>query len=253
MRLDDKVAVVTGATSGFGLAIARRFAAEGAALILNARDDPAGARLVDELSDTGSVASFVAGDVGEPETGRAIAARAREAHGRIDALILNAGIGTIGIGPFWEIAIDDFDAIFRTNVRGVWLCARAAAPLLGRGASVVVMGSMSSFIVYPDETVYSASKGALVQLARGMAGDLAERGVRVNTLCPGICDTPLTRHFIDSAADPAEMERGFAAVAPLGRMGTAAEVAAAALYFASDESSYTTGASLIVDGGVTIR
>jgi NAD(P)-dependent dehydrogenase (short-subunit alcohol dehydrogenase family) len=247
-RLEGRVAVVTGATSGFGEAIARLFAAEGAALVLHGRRVEAGVALAAELR-----ARFVAGDVGEETGAEALAEAAREAHGRIDALVLNAGIGYPGVGPFWEVQPEEFDLVFRTNVRGVWLCARACRPLLGRGSAIVVMGSMESYVVYPGETVYAASKGAALQLARGMAGDLAEHGVRVNALCPGICDTPLTRWFLDGADDPAALEAEFHAASPLGRMGTAEEIARAALFLACDDSSYVTGAGLVADGGLTIR
>jgi NAD(P)-dependent dehydrogenase (short-subunit alcohol dehydrogenase family) len=253
MRLKDKVAVVTGATSGFGEAVARLFAREGAALVLNGRRTTAGEALVEELRVAGAQATFVPGDVGEESTALTIAGRARDEYGRIDVLILNAGIGYPGLGPFWDVPPDEFDLVFQTNVRGVWLGARAAVPLLARDSSIVVIGSMESYVVYPGETVYAASKGAVLQLARGMAGDLAERGVRVNCVCPGICDTPLTRWFIDKADDPAKTEAEFNAVAPLGRMGTAEEIARTVLFLASDESSYCTGIGLLVDGGVTIR
>jgi len=253
-RLQGKVAVVTGATSGFGEAIAWLFAAEGAVLVLGGRRSDAGEALVAELSShLGSNVRFVAGDVGNERDAEALAACAREEHRRIDVLVLNAGIGYPGTGPFWEVPPEEFDLVFRTNVRGAWLCARAAAPLLGRGASVIVMASMSSFVVYPGETVYSASKGAVLQLARGMAGDFAPRGVRVNALCPGICETPLTRWFIDQADDPIVTEAEFEAFAPLGRMGTAEEIARAALFLATEDSSYCTGSSLLIDGGATIR
>lgn len=253
MRLEHKVAVVTGATGGFGLAIAKTFAREGAALILNGRRAEHGERIADELQKQGARVSFVPGDVGDPATGAAIASCAREEHGRVDVLILNAGIATIGLGPFWEVEVDEFDQVLKTNVRGVWLCARAAAPLLPRGGSVVVVASIESYVAYPGETIYCASKGAALQLARGMASDLAPRGIRVNALCPGICDTPLTRWFIDEADDPAALEEEYKAAAPMGRMGTADEIALAALHLASDESSYTTGASLVCDGGFLLR
>lgn len=253
MRLENKVAVITGATSGFGLAIADKFAQEGAALILNGRRRDLGESIATDLRAQGADAVFVPGDVGDPATGEAIAQRARDQHGRIDVLVLNAGVDPTSIAPFWEVTADDFDYLFATNVRGVWLCACAAVPLLGRGASVVVMGSISSHIVMPGEAAYSASKGAVLQLARGMAIDLAERGIRVNALCPGICDTPMIRAFIEAADDPSACEREFAATAPLKRMGSASEIALAALHLASDESSYTTGASLVCDGGIMIR
>jgi NAD(P)-dependent dehydrogenase (short-subunit alcohol dehydrogenase family) len=252
-RLEGKVSVVTGATSGFGAAIARLFAAEGAALVLGGRRADAGQRLVEELADADGEARFVAGDVGEEAAADALAACARETFGRVDAAVLNAGIGRPGLGPFWEVDPADFDLVFRTNVRGVFLGARSLVPLMEKGGSIVVMASMSSFIVNEDETVYSASKGAALQLARGMAADLASRGVRVNALCPGVCDTPMTRWWIDSQADHDAAEAEANAFALLGRMGTPEEIARAALFLASDESSYCTGASLVADGGVTIR
>ena len=252
-RLEGKVAVVTGATSGFGEAIARLFAAEGAALLLGGRRADAGEALVAELAGTGADVRFLAGDVGEDSTAESLAACAGETFGRVDVAVLNAGIGRPGLGPFWEVEPADFDLVFRTNVRGVFLGARALAPLMGPGGSIVVMASMSSLIVNEDETVYSASKGAVLQLARGMAADLAPRGVRVNALCPGVCDTPMTRWWIDSQPDRGAAEAEAHAFALLGRMGTADEIAQAALFLASDDSSYCTGASLVADGGVTVR
>jgi meso-butanediol dehydrogenase / (S,S)-butanediol dehydrogenase / diacetyl reductase len=253
MRLAGKVAVVTGATSGFGLAITRLFAAEGAALILNSRSADAGERLVTELRSAGTDAHFVCGDVGNESTADEIAECARERHGRIDGMILNAGIGYPGVGPFWEVPVEDFDLVFQTNVRGVWLCARACVPLLPEGASIVVMASISSMIVVPGETVYSSSKGAVLQMTRGMAGDLAERGIRVNAVCPGICDTPLTRYFIDAEDDPEATESEFNRAAPIGRMGSAEEIAKAVLFLTCADSSYCTGSSLVADGGYLIR
>jgi NAD(P)-dependent dehydrogenase (short-subunit alcohol dehydrogenase family) len=253
VRLKDKIAVVTGATSGFGRAIALLFAQEGASLVLHGRDAQRGAALRKELEGAGTAAVFISGDIATVQAADELAAAARETYGRVDVLVLNAGIGIPGIGPFWEVKPEEFDLVFATNVRGIWLAARTLRPLMGRDGSIVVMGSMSSFIVYPGETVYSASKGAVLQLARGMAGDLAEAGIRVNALCPGICDTPLTRWFIDNADDPAATEAEYNAAAPLGRMGTAEEIARAALFLATEESSYCTGASLVSDGGIMIR
>jgi NAD(P)-dependent dehydrogenase (short-subunit alcohol dehydrogenase family) len=253
VRLKDKIAVVTGATSGFGAAIARLFAQEGASLLLHGRHGERGAALVEELEAVRTRAVLVLGDVTTAEAADELAAAARENYGRVDVLVLNAGIGIPGTGPFWEVRPEEFDLVFATNVRGAWLAARALRPLMASGGSIVVMASMSSLVVYPGETVYSASKGAVLQLARGMAGDLAEAGIRVNALCPGICDTPLTRWFIDNADDPAATETEYNAAAPLGRMGTAEEIARATLFLASDESSYCTGASLVCDGGVLIR
>jgi len=253
VKLTDKVAVITGATSGFGTAIAQLFAREGAKLVLHGRREAAGESLARDLRERDVEAYFLAGDVAVEEDADALADLARARFGRIDTLILNAGIATPGVGPFWEVPPTEFDQIFTTNVRGVWLCARACVPLIPPGGAIVVMASMSSFIVYPGESIYSASKGAVLQLARGMAGDLADRNVRVNALCPGICDTPLTRYFIDGSPDPAATEAEYTAAALLGRMGSADEIARATLFYACDDSSYCTGSSLLVDGGLTVR
>jgi len=253
MKLEDKVAVITGATSGFGTAIAHLFAREGAKLVLHGRRPAAGESLLLELHERGVEACFLAGDVTVEEDANALADLARARFGRIDALILNAGIATPGVGPFWEVPPSEFDLIFATNVRGVWLCARACTPLIPPGGAIVVMASMSSFVVYSGESVYSASKGAVLQLARGMAGDLAGRNVRVNAVCPGICDTPLTRFFIDSSPDPSATQAEYEAGALLGRMGSAEEIARATLFYACDDSSYCTGSSLVADGGLTVR
>jgi len=251
-RLAEKVCVITGATSGFGLAIARLFASEGASLVLNGQRNDIGQSVAQELRRSGADAYFVRGDVGLSDTARAIVASARENFGRIDSLVLNAGIANLALGPFWEISEDDYDKLFTVNVRGVWLCARAAVPLLTPGSTIVVMASVSSFRAHQGEATYCASKGAVLQLARGMSADLADRGVRVNALCPGICDTPLTRWFIERSEDPKKTESEYAFAASMRRMGTSAEIARAALFLASDESTFTTGASLVCDGGQTI-
>ena len=253
MRLTDKVAIVTGATSGFGQAIARLFASEGAHLILNARRAASAQGLLEELARGGSQAEFVEGDVGEERTAMELAQRARARYGRIDILVLNAGIGTADATPFWETTPEEFDRVMRTNVRAVWLCARAAVPLMPRGGSVVVMASQQSYIVCEGNTAYAASKGAALQLARGMALDLAGRGIRVNALCPGICDTPLTRHYIGRAADAEACEASFRSLAPLNRFGTPEEIAQHTLFLASDQSSFITGIGLLADGGTTLR
>lgn len=253
MRLKDKVAVITGATSGFGLGIARLFAREGARLILNARQASAAQPLLDELAAAGTPAELVAGDAGDEQTASEIAERARAQHGRIDVLVLNAGIGTAEASPFWDVEPEEFDRVMRTNVRAVWLGARAAVPLMTRGGAIVVMASQQSYIVCEGNTAYAASKGAALQLARGMALDLAARGIRVNALCPGICETPLTRHYINRAADPVACEQTFRALSALGRFGTVEEIAEHTLFLASDQSSFITGIGLLADGGTTLR
>jgi NAD(P)-dependent dehydrogenase (short-subunit alcohol dehydrogenase family) len=254
MKLKGRTAMVTGATTGFGAAIAQLFASEGADLLINARSAEALERTAESLRTNGRRVTAVAGDVGDEATAVSLADAVKRDHeGKVHALVLNAGFGTVANAPFWDVSPEDFDALMRVNVRGVWLPARALVPHMPAGGAIVVMASMSSYVVYPGKTAYSASKGAALQLARGMAGDLSAHGVRVNALCPGICDTPLTRWFIDRADDPALLEREFNEASPLGRMGTAEEIARAALFLASDDSSYCHGTSLVCDGGLLIQ
>jgi 3-oxoacyl-[acyl-carrier protein] reductase len=236
MRLDGKVAVITGATSGFGRAIADRFAVEGAALVLSGRRAALGEQIVAELQAAGADASFVAGDVADPTTSDAIAETARDRYGRIDVLVLNAGIGRPGVGPFWTVPIEDFDELFATNVRGVWLVARAAVPLMSSGGSIVVMASISSYMVSPEETLYSATKGAVLQLARGMAGDLAERGIRVNAVNPGPTATGWTEGI-----EPTRM--------PFGRWGEPDDAARLIAWLCGDEGRWVTGQVIDSEGG----
>lgn len=249
MRLAGKVAVITGATSGFGDAIARLFAREGALLVAHGRNRAAGDALVRDLEALGTQACFVAGDVGEPADAQALADAARERYGRVDVLVPNAGI-VADTTPFWELPVERFDAVLRTNVRGVWLCARACVPLMGEGASIVLMGSICSVVSSPGFVAYSASKGAVLQLARGMALDLAPRGVRVNVVCPGVCETPMMRRNVEGPGAWITREE-IAAGIPMGRIGSPEEVARATLFFASADSTFCTGASLLADGGVT--
>jgi NAD(P)-dependent dehydrogenase (short-subunit alcohol dehydrogenase family) len=253
MRLEGKVAVITGATGGIGLAIARAFAREGASLIINGRRADVGEEVASELAQDGTSVAFVAGDVADEGTAEALAERAREDHGHVDVAVLNAGLMVPAIGPFWEVPPAEFDQIFNANVRGLWLGARALTPLMNRGGSIVVIGSAAGFVQAPTEVIYGASKAAVIHLARGMALDLMERGVRVNALCPGLTDTPSQRTIINESEDPVAMEAEFHAGPPMGRMGKPEEIAYAAVYLASDESSYTTGASLLCDGGVTLQ
>jgi NAD(P)-dependent dehydrogenase (short-subunit alcohol dehydrogenase family) len=253
MRLEGKVSVVTGATAGIGLGVAQRFAQEGAKLILNARRGELLEEVAAGLRDSGAEVTAIAGDVADPATADALAAAARDKYGRVDVAVLNAGLMVPAVGNFWEVPPAEFDEIFNVNVRGVFLGARAVTPLMPSGSSIIVVGSAAAFVAAPTEAIYGASKAAVVQLAKGMAIDLVERGVRVNALCPGLTDTPTQRAMINEADDPIAMEAEFNAVAPMGRMGKPEEMAAAAVFLASDESSYTTGTTLVCDGGVMIQ
>jgi NAD(P)-dependent dehydrogenase (short-subunit alcohol dehydrogenase family) len=249
-RLKGKVAIVTGATEGIGAAVARRFAREGARLVLVARRREPGEELVAELGRERAL--FVAGDVAEPETsGRAVAA-AEEAYGRLDVLVNNAGVDLSGV-PLLETTLEQVRRLVDVNVVGATLMLQAAARAMraGGGGAIVNLTSRLGLVGLPGSTVYGATKGALHALTRGAAVELAPHGIRVNAVAPGLTETPMVRTWIEEQPDPEAFRARHAATIPQGRFATPEEVAAAVLYLASDESASVTGASLSVDGGYT--
>lgn len=245
----DKVVVVTGATSGIGEAMARAFSQEGASLVLGGRNASAGEALARELDHDGGGARFVAGDVTEATAARSLAEAAGRAHGRIDVLLLNAGWTTGREEPFWEVPDVDFDRLYDTNVRGVWLCAKHAVPLMPPGSSIVLTASVTGTVAAAGDVIYGSSKAAVLHLARGMAADLAPRGVRVNTVSPGAIETPMLDVYLDGAQDRAAALAELRDSVPLGRAGLPSEIARVAVFLASDDASYCTGADIAVDGG----
>jgi NAD(P)-dependent dehydrogenase (short-subunit alcohol dehydrogenase family) len=253
-RLPGKVAIITGATSGIGLVTARRFAAEGASLVVCGRDQAAAAKLVSELSgvsdpDGRGRAAAVTGDVSDPGTAaRAVAAALK--FGPLDILVNNAGMDFTS--DIYETTVQDVRRVMEVNFTGAFLMLQAAARAMrGRGGSIVNVTSRTATIGVPTMAVYGASKGALASLTRGAAIDVARDGIRVNAVAPGFTETPLLRDWLDAQPDPSAVRARTAAQIPQGRFGTPDDVAAAILYLASDESAHVTGATLAVDGGYT--
>jgi NAD(P)-dependent dehydrogenase (short-subunit alcohol dehydrogenase family) len=251
-RMAERVVLVTGAGSGIGEAICVRFAREGADVVVTTQNpdhlasslervatvamrEPVGLRL--DVADADSVASAVAEVV--------------ERFDRIDVLCSNAGLDLPRAPAIQDVTDDEWNRVMAVNVTGMFLVTRACVPHIPDGGAVVTVGSINSFVAWPNDLPYTTSKGAVLQFTRALALDLAPRGIRANCVCPGVIDTPLTRAFIDAAPDRDAVIREYEAVAPLGRMGTAEEVANAVLYLASDEASFITGAALVVDGGTT--
>ena len=249
--LEGKVAVITGAGQGIGRAIARRFAAEGAYVVIGTRTASHGEAVLDEIRAADGTGTCVATDVAEVAQIRRLVEVAHSAGGRIDVLVNNVGIGKDVTGPFWEVDDQAWDETFAVNVRAMFLASKYAYPHMPDGAAIVNMGSVASLLAYPDEVCYVATKGAILQMTKAMACDCAPRGIRVNCLCPGSTLTPGMQKWIDEAPDGPALKRQFASSALLNRMGDPEEVAAAALFLASDEASFVTGIALPVDGGWT--
>lgn len=248
-RLAGEVAVITGATAGIGAAIARRYADEGADLVVTGRRSDAAQQLASELREKGSRVDVVVGDIRSDEVIAEIASTVREAHGRVDTLVLNAGV--ISYGSTVEITPEAFDEMMTVNVRAPWMCVRSMHDLLVDGSAIVALGSISSFIAFPGESVYCMSKAAVIQLVKGLALELADRGIRVNALCPGVVgEGGMSQNAIDDSADPAAELAAANASTPMARLGRLREIADGAVFLASSESSYMTGSSLVLDGGM---
>jgi len=241
-RLDGKVAIVTGAGSGIGRAIATALHAEGAAIV--AADISGNEKaLADEL---GERAVAVRADVTEGSDVAAMVDAARAAFGGLHVMVNNAGIdGTMG--PIADCSEENFDRVIAVNLKGVFLGMKHALPVMvaGGGGSVVNIASAAGLVGFPMLPAYCASKGGVVQLTRAGALEYAAAGVRVNAICPGVIDTPLTAGIDPGMTDAAT------AMTPLGRLGRPSEIAALAVFLASDESSYMTGAAVSIDGGFT--
>ena len=237
-KLEDKVAVITGGTSGMGLASARRFVAEGAYVYIMGRRR---AELDAAVLSIGRNVTGVAGDVAELADLDRLYQTLRAAHGHVDVVFANAGMGEVA--PLGAISLESFDRTFAVNVRGTLFTVQKALPLLRAGGSIILTGSIAGVKGLPGFDVYSASKAAIRSFVRTWTVELKDRRIRANIISPGTIDTPIL------AGLPKEAIAQLVATIPMGRMGTSEEIAAAALFLASADSSFITGIELFVDGG----
>ena len=247
MRLPEQVAIVTGAASGIALAVAKRFAAEGAAVMLADTSESAGEDAAEQIRAAGGRALFSRLDVSNADELKRVVERTLKEFS--DLHILFNGAGILTYGAVTETTEEAWQRIIAVNLTGTFLCSKAALPHMmakGRGTIVNVSSTTGSHDACAHAAAYVSSKGGVTLLTRSMAIDYAKHGIRVNAICPGPTDTPMLR----KALTPEQLE-AFAMTYPMGRLGRPEEIAAAALFLASEDASFVTGEMLHVDGGQT--
>ncbi|OJT97848.1 MAG: short-chain dehydrogenase [Rhizobium sp. 63-7] len=245
-RLQGKVALITGGTSGIGLETARQFIAEGARVAITGSS--AGS-VEAARAELGGNALVIQADAGDVAGQKAVAAAIRENFGRLDILFVNAGIAQFA--PLEQWSEEDFDRSIAINLKGPYFLIQALSPLFANPASIVLNTSINAHIGAPNSSVYALTKGALLTLAKTLSGELKDRGIRVNAISPGPIETPL---YDKLSGDPGKTKALTAAITsqiPIGRFGKPSEVAKAVVFFASDESAFTVGSELIIDGGMS--
>ncbi len=252
MRLAEKVALVTGGGKGIGRATCLAFAREGAKVAVADVDFPAAEEVAQQIEERGGAAVPVEVDVAQAAQVAAAVDRTVAGLGRLDVLVNSAGIAYNGDAV--ETDEENWDRLLGVNLKGTWLCCKYAIPRMlavGQG-TIVNLGSIASFVGLEKNAAYNASKGGVLMLTKNLAVDFAPR-IRANVLCPAMILTPMLEAYMDTVPDRPAYIRGVEAATPLARLGSAEEVAEAAVFLASDESSYLTGAALMIDGGYTAR
>jgi 2-keto-3-deoxy-L-fuconate dehydrogenase len=247
--LQNKIALVTGAGSGIGRAIAETFAKAGAFVVVTDRDETSGRDTLRLLQSQASRSDFLRLDVTSEADCAKVAEAVLVARGQLDVLVNNAGIGHVG--TILQTSGQDLDRLYSVNVRGVFNVSRAFLPdmLKRRSGSIVNLASIGGVVGVRDRVAYCATKFAVVGLTKSMALDHAQGGVRINCICPGRVETPFVAARLAEYPDPGQARREMSATQAVGRMGRPEEIAAAALYLASDESAFVTGSEFIIDGG----
>lgn len=251
MRLKDKVTIITGAGAGIGKSMAKVFAQEGATVIVSSRRAVNGQPVADEIVQAGGEAIFIKCDVSREEDVKALVDETIKKYGRIDVLVNNAGVNFVK--PFEKIEPADWDRVINTDLRGTYLCSWYTVPHMlkqGRG-SIINITTVHTLACLPGAVPYDAAKWGIVGLTKSLAVELAPRNIRVNALSPGLIDTQIWDDIKAAAPDLNECLRYWKSNIPMGRVGTPEEIAYTAVFLASDEASYITGANILADGGMT--
>ncbi len=244
-EIKEKVAIITGATSGIGKGVAETLSREGAHLIINGRDLVRGHELTDSLF---AEAHFVAGDIKHPEINRQLVEEAQKRFGRLDMLVLSAG--QLGIGKIDALSLEDWHDTLATNLHAVFYLLKYGIPAMQKsgGGRIVIIGSVAAFHAFPNHPAYTASKGALLPLVRQVAQDYGPE-IRINLVCPAQVKTPLLDNSVNAFDNPAEILDKTAQKLPLKRLGTPEDIANAVAYLLSDAASWVTGSHFVIDGG----
>lgn len=245
-KLENKVAVITGGSTGIGLATAKTFIEEGARVVITGRTQSTLDAAVAEINNENLTA--IGSDTSKPDDIQSLADQLKEKFGSIDILFANAGIAWFA--PIGQVDEAFFDAHFNTNVKGLFFTIQRLLPIFNDHGAIVLNASAVIHKGFENSSVYSATKGAVRSFARTLSSELAPRGIRVNVVSPGPIDTPIYGKMGMSEDELKGMAEGFAAMVPMKRFGNSAEVAKAALFLASDDSSYVLGEEILVDGGI---
>lgn len=251
MKLEDKVAIITGSSKGIGEGIARVFAAEGARVVIVSRNEEEGQKIAEELGGPDGRSIFIKTDVTSRESIQELIAAAVSTFGRLDILVNNAGYHISK--NVEETSEDEWEFILSTNLRSTFLCSKYAIPYLRQTkGNIINISSMVGLVGQPNAGAYSATKGGQIAMSKGMAIDFAKDGIRVNVICPGWIQTPLVEDWFSQQQDPVASRQYIYSQHPLGRIGTIEECGKAALYLASEDAAFVTGITLNIDGGITL-